>query len=138
MLRTLVVAFVVLLSSPIFAVDLTVDMKAKVLMPDGKTVQQVCREPSVDQKSCARSSDETIDEIVQGVLLTQIQSAPNQPDLDSGKAGALAIRIYGKDRPSLTHEESVMILKRGDKVLRPLENARLHEAIEPVPTADAK
>src|SRR5271170_8306485 len=115
-----------LFSLPAFAVDLTVDQTAKILMPDGVTVKKICLENSDDGKSCVSLAEMTIGNTIQSILAMPI---PN--DSDNARAGALAISLYGKERPMIKHEDQILILKRADKVADPVMVARLHEALDP-------
>lgn len=123
-----IVVFVCLFAAPAFAVDLTVDQTAKILMPDSVTVKKICLENSDDGKSCARLEEMTVGNAIQSLLAMPI---PNDPD--SARAGALAISLYGKDRPLIKHEDQLLILKRADKVPDPVMVARLHEILDPQP-----
>ena len=107
-----------------FAVDLTVDQTAKVFMPDGKTVKKICAED--DGVKCVKFADVTIGSAIQMVLTMPI---PNDPD--NGKAGMIAFLLYGKDRPAIKHEDSLLILRRADKINDPVVIGRIREALSP-------
>lgn len=108
-----------------FAVDLSVDMTTKILMPDG-TPKKLCLQNADDQKSCARTGDMTVGNIIQQLLTSPI---PN--DTDAGKAGVLALLVYGKDKVSISHEDQLLILRRADKTFDPMIIARLKQVLEP-------
>jgi hypothetical protein len=137
-MRTILLLILGLISTPAFAVDLTVDMKSKIVMPDGVTVKKECAELDAARTKCVKVEEETIGSIIQGVLVSPIQGDP-----DNVKAGSLAIRVYGKDRHAFTHDESAMILRRMDKlsggpIFSPIEAARLKQALEPDPVDEVK
>jgi hypothetical protein len=117
--------WVSLLTGVAFAVDLSVDMTTKILMPDG-TPKKICLQNADDQKSCARTGDMTVGNIIEQLLTASI---PNDPD--AGKAGALAILVYGKDKVPISHEDQLLILRRADKSFDPMIIARLKEVLEP-------
>jgi len=111
---------------PAFAVDLSVDMTTKILMPDG-TPKPTCLKNADDQKSCARTGDMTVGNLIQQLLTASI---PNDPD--AGKAGVLALGVYGKDKVSISHEDQLLILRRADKTFDPMIIARLKQVLEPI------
>jgi hypothetical protein len=122
------------MTSPAFAMDLTVELSAPVLLQDNRTKKEMCiTQPEPGQK-CADKRAETLGDLVQFVLQTPVPAGPNQPDIESFKAGSLGARIYDKDRPAVRLDEAQMILRRADKLsppLLPIEVFRLHEAFEP-------
>ena len=123
----------ILSSTSAFAVDLTVNQKQPILMPDGKTPMLVCDEWSTDAKPvCNRKSPKTVGVIIQDVLTAQlIDPQTHGQDSTNAKSGALAIRLYGVDAPTLKLDEISLILGRVDKTEDPVTIARMHEILEP-------
>jgi hypothetical protein len=62
---------------------------------------------------------------------------PEELGIDAASAAKILDANPRRSRSARSplHDESIMILKRADKVLPPLEDARLHEALEPAPAA---
>lgn len=109
---------------PAFAVDLTVDLTAKILMPDGSP-KKICLEISAENK-CTRTADATVGNTIQQLMQMVISG-----DQDAGRAGALGIALYGKDHQAIKHEDQLLILKRAEKTSDPMLIARLKEVLAP-------
>lgn len=116
-----------------FAVDLTVDQKQPVLMPDGKSSAMICDDWSSDDKPvCKHKAAKTVGDVIQEVLSAQlIDPQTHGQDATNIKSGAIAIRLYGIDRPTLRPDDIPLILARVDKTEDPITIARMHQILAP-------
>jgi hypothetical protein len=127
-----IAALLVLFTSPAFAVDLTVDQTAQILMPNGKP-KMACDVVSDDNPpKCTHQVPATVGSTIQEACIAALTDASGRgSDAGNAKAGNLAIRFYGQSSISPTHEESTLILSRVDRIEDPVTIARMHEFLEP-------
>lgn len=126
------VAIAMMLTAPALAVDLSIDQDQQILMPN-KAPKMVC-DTQDDAGKCTHTIPVTVGIVTQSVLIAALADpSGRQPDPASAKAGALAIRIYGQQHPTLSHEEYELILSRVDRTQDPITIARMHELLEPKP-----
>lgn len=136
--RFIAVALMCLVARSAFAVDLTIDQNAPILMPSGKPRME-CEAPTMPPETTCHLIPATVGSVIQAVLVTPL-SDPSGRSSDPGnaKSGNLAIRLYGVEKPTLKLEEATLILARVDRVADPVTIARMHEALDPAAREQAK
>ena len=124
-----------LIASPAFAIDLSIDQTAPILMPDGKTPVTNCVKIDVNNpRKCAETINETVGSVIQDVLTTSlVDPSGRSPDPSNTKAGLAAFQLYGKATVTLTKDQYDLIIARMERVIMsPVTIARMHQFLEPM------
>jgi hypothetical protein len=132
---------ILLFVSPAFAVDLSVDQTARILMPDGKTPKMMCDAWSeANPPACTHKIEATVGSVIQNALeATLADPSGRGADPSNGKAGNLAIRSYGAASFQFKLDEIQMILSRVERSgMDPVTIARMQQILEPEKADDGK
>lgn len=136
MKRTILSLAFLCLTSPAWAVDLSVDLSTKILTADGQQKKECTEADTANPAKCANTRDLTV-----GIIAMEALSAADQTIKGdaAAKNGALAIKLAtAKDKVELSLDEIQAIKSQVGKFFDPVTVSRVWSVLEPKKDAPAQ